>query len=141
MGDSGERSVHDNVVYAYAVDCEGARVVLHTEFQDREPREWTDVVFRGVVGHHFQYALAGNVLCDVVEEELDAFVQDNARLLAQSWRHGWPEVEYRGELGRLPEVLRERHVRAYRVQASHGLGGWVLAEGCERVGREARAGV
>ncbi len=47
-----ETSIHDNIVYAFSVDCEGRRLVLHTAFRDREPQEFTDVNFRDVVAHH-----------------------------------------------------------------------------------------
>ena len=60
-----EPSVHDNFVYAYSVDCEGRRLVLHTAFRDRPPQEFTDVVFRDVVAHHFEHVLPGNILFDV----------------------------------------------------------------------------
>jgi len=43
-----ERSVHDNNVYAYAVECERQRIVLYTTFRDGDAEEYTDVTFTGV---------------------------------------------------------------------------------------------
>jgi hypothetical protein len=128
-------SVHDNFVYAYSVDCEGRRLVLHTAFRDREPHEFTDVIFRDVVAHLFEHALPGNILFDVEEVDVAAVVRENERLLADSWRYGWPPVEYRGNLDALIEALKVSAVRAYAIGSSYGLSGWVLAGSCERVAR------
>jgi hypothetical protein len=134
-------SVHDNFVYAYSVDCEGRRLVLHTTFRDREPPEFTDIVFRDVVAHHFEHVLPGNILFDVVEADVAAVVRDNERLLAESWRYGWPPVEYRGDLNALVEALKASSVRAYTIDSSCGLSGWVLAGACERLSRDEAARV
>ncbi len=136
-----ELSVHDNFVYAYSVDCEGRRVVLHTVFRDREPQEFTDVIFGDVVAHHFEHALPGNILFDVEEVNIAVVVQENKRLLTDSWRYGWPPVEYNGDLAVLVKALQAASVRAYSISSSYGLSGWILAGACERISRSERARV
>jgi hypothetical protein len=128
-------SVHDNIVYAYSIDCEARRLVLHTTFRDREPPEFTDVIFREVVAHHFARVLPGNILFDVEESDVAALVRENERLFADSWRYGWPPVEYDGDLNALVEALRTASVRAFSIGSSYGLSGWVLAGSCEAVSR------
>ncbi len=81
-----ETSIHDNNVYAYTVDCEGQKLVLHTEYLDREPHAFTDVVFCNLVAHHLEYVLRGNILFDVKEVELGSMVSENAGLFERSWR-------------------------------------------------------
>jgi len=127
--------MHDNFVYAYSVDCEGRRLTPHTAFRDREPHEFTDVIFRDVVAHHFEHVLPGNILFDVEEADVAGVVRENAGLLADSWRYGWPPVEYRGNLDVLVESLKASSVRAYAIGSSYGLSGWVFAGSCERVSR------
>ncbi len=134
-----EPSVHDNIVYAYSVDCDGRRLVLHTAFRDREPHEFTDIVFRGVVAHHFANVLQGNILFDVEEAEVGSFVRENEQLLAESWRYGWPPLAYNGDLNALVEALKAAAVRAYSISSSYGLSGWVLAASCERITRAEQA--
>ena len=128
-------SVHDNLVYAYSVDCKGRRLVLHTAFRGRDPHEFTDVVFRDVVAHHFEHVLPGNILFDVEEADVAALVRENQPLFADSWRHGWPPVEYRGDVDALVVALKAASVRGYSISSSYGLSGWVLAGACERVVR------
>jgi hypothetical protein len=130
-----ELSIHDNVVYAYTVDCEGRRLVLHTAFRDGEPIEYTDVVFRDVLAHHFEHVLAGNILFGIEESEIAMLVQENKDLFANSWRYGWPPVEYNGDLNGLVDALRTVSTRAFTIESSYGLSGWVLASGYERVSR------
>src|SRR5262245_26150291 len=130
-----EPSVHDNFVYAYTVDCEGRRLVLHTAFRDHEPQEFTDVIFREVIAHHFEHVLSGNILFDVELYDVAALVRENEQLLADSWRYGWPPVEYDGDLDALVEALRAASVQAHLVRSSYGLSGWILAGSCDRVSR------
>jgi hypothetical protein len=132
-------SVHDNFVYAYFVDCEGQRLILHTMFRDREPYEYTDVIFRGLIAHYFEHVLPGNILNAVEEVESATIVDQYATVFAESWRWAWPFFEYRGDVVSLKERLREQAIRGFLVMSSYGLDGWVLAESCERVPRESPA--
>jgi len=131
-------SVHDNSVYAYTVDCQGCRLTLHTEYRHHE---FTDVVFRDVLAHQFEHVLQGNILFDIQETDVAAFVAENKGLLAESWRYGWPPVEYHGDLDVLTALLKGSSVRAYTIGSSYGLSGWVLAGSCERVRRSEQASV
>jgi hypothetical protein len=130
------RSVHDNHVYAISIALEVERLILHTVFRDREPVEYTDVTFSGVVAHNFRHALRGNILFDVTEGEVQSLIHAEAELLKESWRYGWPEVEYKGDLDRLIEALRNKSIRAYSIDSSYGLSGWVLAVDCHRIPRD-----
>jgi len=77
-------SVHDNWVYAQAVDHERCRVVLHTVYPHVEPPDFTDIVFDGVTAIHFELPLfsrgpyPANVLFDAQEaparEVLEAYL-------------------------------------------------------------------
>jgi len=130
-----ERSVHDNMLVSYMVDCQNLSITLHTIFQDKEPWEYTDVIFTGVVGHQFHHVLECNILFDVTEVSSQKIVTEHQTLLADSWKWGWPAVEYEGDLERLNAALVERKIKGYLVQSSFGCHGWVLAEKCERISR------
>lgn len=125
-------------MYGYTVDCDERRLVLHTAFRNHEPSEFTDVVFREVIAHHFEHVLPGNILFDIEEPDVAEFVQRNAEVFADSWRFGWPPVTYGGDLSRLTEALKSASVRAYLIGSSYGLSGWVLAGSCQRVRRDGR---
>jgi hypothetical protein len=51
---------------------------LHTVFRDREPHEFTDIIFHDVMAHHFEHVLPGNILFDV--EEADVQLNRSARI-------------------------------------------------------------
>jgi len=44
-----EISVHDNHLIAYTVLAKEKKIILQTEFRDREPHELTEVVFEDVL--------------------------------------------------------------------------------------------
>ena len=137
MSDAGERSVHDNNVYAYAVLCERRRIVLHTEYRDGSVEEYTDVVFTGVVAHHFERVLEGNILFDIEEVDPEYVVTEWAELFARQKNYGWPRIEY-AEPQDLVAALRQDGVMGYEIGSSYGLCGWVLATKLDVVRRAAR---
>lgn len=114
---------------------------MHTAFRGREPHEFTDVIFREVVAHHFEHTLPGNILFDVGEAEIDTVVRANAGIFGESWRYGWPPFEYGGDLNLLVAALKAASVRAYSIDSSYGMSGWVLAGNCERLSRDVAAKV
>jgi hypothetical protein len=132
-------SVHDNDVYGYTVDCRQRRLTLYTEYFDGNKHELTDVIFAGVVAHHFENVLSGNVLFDVEEVATKVLISENAELLLESWRYGWPPVEYDGNLDLLEAALQAASIRAFAIRSSHGLSGWVLAASCVRTPRAKKA--
>ena len=136
---SSEISVHDNVIYAYQVDCEGRRLILHTVFEDREPNEFTDVVFGNTIAHYFEHVLPGNILFDIEEVEVGAFVRDREEIFVDSRRYGWPPIEFDGDIESLVASLQATSAHAYLVNSSYGMSGWVLAGSCERLSRAGRA--
>jgi hypothetical protein len=121
-----EQSIHDNNVYAYAVHCEQRRIVLHTEYRDGRAEEYTDVVFSGVVAHHFESPLSGNILFDITQVEPGHIVQTWSDLFDRQKNHGWPAIEY-DKPQELISILVGMGVRGYEIGSSYGLSGWVLA--------------
>jgi hypothetical protein len=130
-----KRSIHDNFVTSYIVDCEGRRITLHTVYRDREPFEYTDVVFRDVFAHRFEYGLEGNILFDVEEVDVAGIVQGEADLFAKSWRYGWPPFEYKGDLAELVRSMEAASAHAFALNSSYGLSGWVIARSFEAVAK------
>jgi hypothetical protein len=132
-----EQSVHDNNVYAYAVLCEQRRIVLHTQYRDGSPEEYTDVVFEGVVAHHFEDVLEGNIRFGIDEVDPEHVVRGWADLFGRRRNYGWPRVPY-PDPQELVAVLRRDGVKGYEIGSSYGLCGWVLATTMDVVGRPAK---
>jgi hypothetical protein len=126
-----ERSVHDNNVYAYLVDCAGRRIVMHTEYRGTGEPEFTDVVFTGVLAHHFTDVMRGNILFDITEIDIDRVVADWASIFSARKQFGWPEGIVYSRPEELPALLRQSSVNAYWIHSSYGIDGWVLAEEVE----------
>jgi hypothetical protein len=128
-------SVHDNYVYAYVVDCEHRRLILHTSYPVGDTQEYTDAVFIGVVAHFFEYVLRGNILNAIQEITIESLIEQNAELFKDTWRYAWPILQYKGDLGILQNWLHDHSIHAFDVISSYGLSGWVLAESSELVAR------
>lgn len=133
-----ERSLHDNNVYAYVVHCEGRRIVSHTEYRYGGAEEFTDVTFTGVVAHHFECVLPGNILFDITEVEPAEIVNGSAELFARRKDDGWPAIEYR-EPQELALILKQQGIKGFEISSSYGLSGWVLAARMEVAERAARS--
>jgi hypothetical protein len=141
--------VHDNWLYAHTVDHERCRVVLHTVYPHVEPPdapEWTDVVFDGVVVHHFQELRCGAgpdpacVLFDVGEADALEVLGRYADLLARCRNYGWP-VPGCTDLDDLVVRLTAGGARCFEVRGVCGIEGFVFAASMELHRRASRAEV
>jgi hypothetical protein len=132
-------SVHDNIVYAYSVDCENRRIVLHTRFPTDASEEFTDVIFTGVIAHHFQNVLSGNILFDVTEVPLRQIVEDWADLFAAEKNQCWPDGIHYSDAGDLIGIFEGRSAHGFAISSSYGMSGWVIAGAMERKERSRRA--
>jgi hypothetical protein len=71
-------SIHDNHLVSYEVQCETRTITLRTEYRDREPTEYTNVVFGGVKGHHFQNDTFGNIISMCQTSPSSSFLENTA---------------------------------------------------------------
>ena len=132
-------SVHDNNIYAYSVLAENRQIILHTEFNEKSPAEYTDVLFSGVVAHHFECSLQGNIVFDIDEVDVKAVLEEYAPLFQRLKNYGWPIFEPARFFKTLSGILRERGTHAYMVNSSLGLSGFVFASSVEYRQRESKA--
>ena len=137
-------SVHDNFVYAQAVDYGHGRIVLHTVYADAEPHEYTDVVFDGVLACHLEQEQFGrspygaNILFDVKEAELKNTLGQYGELLARTKNYAWPILEYE-TVEDLVKKLTASGAKCFEVHSSFGLCGFVIATSLEIRPRKSRA--
>jgi hypothetical protein len=139
-------SVHDNWVYAQAVDHQRCMIVLHTVFPHVDPPEYTDIVFEGVVVHHFEQQKVGggphpaNVLFDAEESEPTFILGQYTELLARTKNYGWPVLKYDG-IENLVSQLTASGAKCFEVHCTCGLHGFVFAGSMEFRRRQSRAEV
>jgi len=130
-----EISVHDNRLIAYHVLAKECRIVLETEFRDRAPHEYTDVVFEDVLAYHFENDLFGTIIFDIEEVDLNALLKEHAQMFELGWRQGWP----RGWDSRKEDIesfTQRLEVRAFDLSSSYGMSGWVIAKRMIKIKKE-----
>jgi len=131
------RSIDGSTVYAIAVECEHRRIVLFSEYHDEERCEYTDVVFSDVVAHWFDHVLPGNVLFGIYDWDLDQLVQHEWERFDAGRARGWPPLEF-ADQAELLAALRDERCKAFNVDSSYGMTGWVVARAMTLVPRERR---
>jgi len=121
-------SIHDNVIYAQAIDYHAGRIVLYTQ---SSLDEYTNAVFEGVVTHHFEQQSLGApspqaVLFDITAEDPESTLRSYRPLLERTKNYGWPGPNYES-LSELASKLTEGGARCYQVQGQCGIDGFVFA--------------
>jgi hypothetical protein len=121
-------SIHDNQIISYEVHCENRTITLRTEYrEENKPTEFTNVLFEGVQGYHFENDAFGNLIFDVTnfpaEEFLKEYGTEISDLRRKNGRPTWAE-----DLITVPRYMRENGIRAFILSSSLGLSGWVLAK-------------
>ena len=118
-------SVHDNRLLSYTVNCREREIILHTAFLDREPHEYTDVVFSGVAAYRFEGDNFSTIIFDVSEVELEDIYTRQREVFANAKNYGWPTPYDSAE--ELLRGLRAENVKGFVINSSYGLDGWVWA--------------
>ena len=121
-----EISIHDNHLVAYTVLAKEKRIIIQTEFRDREPHESTDVIFDDVVAYHFENDLFGTIIFDIEEVDLAALLKEHAAMFEEGWRYGWPRG-WQKEKEEIEAFARRLEMRAFELSSSYGMSGWVIA--------------
>jgi len=126
------RSIHDNHLVSYEVDGVAKRIVLHTEYAyGEEPFVKTDVVFEGVLDHHFRNAILPSIVFDVEEVEVQAILTRDKALINEGHKiGGWPSFWRESNDGVL-EAISNSGCKMFEISSSYGLDGWVAAIACE----------
>src|SRR5439155_16532339 len=113
-----ELSVHDNILYGYTVvaDQNQSRsytITLYTEFLDSPPAEYTNVVFTGVVAHHFESELPNSILFDIEETDLERTYIDDQELFERLKNYGWPYIYTTSD--ELFVTLKAKQIKAFTI--------------------------
>jgi len=120
-------SVHDNRLISYCVLSETHEIRMHTIYEDREPYEYTDVVFSGVVAYYFEQDTFKTILFDIEEEDIARIYDSNRDRFAAGQNYGWPGMWNKSEQTAL-EYLASLGVKGFTLSSVCGMSGWVLAK-------------
>jgi hypothetical protein len=136
-------SVHDNLLYAQIIDHDRCRITLHTVYPHATPVEFTDVVFDGVVVHHFEQQKCDGDASSCVLFEVEAvdprrILNEYTDLLARTKKYSWPIASYSG-LDDLAAQLTSAGTKCFEVHGVCGIQGFVFAASMELRQRPARA--
>jgi hypothetical protein len=127
-------SVHDNSCSGYRFDGEARRLTLETEYPEGCGREGkTDVTFEGVWCHHLESVQHGNIIFDIEVVDLSQLEQEFHGVFERLKNHGWPRLETKQDS--LPAIIERHQLKAYRIQSSYGMEGFVIAQSVRQVDR------
>lgn len=123
------RSVHDNRLVSYEVQCEARSITLRTEYREQnQPTEFTNVIFEGVQGYSFQNDAFGNIIFDVESVSVETLLTHFGAEIAESHRTGGSPGPWAANLASAPEYLSKSGIKGFFLSSSYGLSGWVLAK-------------
>jgi len=134
-----ESSIHDNFLVSYEVLCEKREIRLRTEFRDRSPVEYTDVIFRGVEAYHLHGDNFQNIVFDITETSVEDILTEDSERFEEGRNYGWPGMWNDSETA-MRAYLLERGVRGFSISSSFGMSGWIIAESMERISKNGPPG-
>jgi hypothetical protein len=123
-------SIHDNLLVSYEVQCEKRTITLRTEYRiENKATEFTNVLFEGVEAYRFDNDAFGNIIFDLATIPLEQFLVENGAEMSELKRmNGSPT--WADDLLSARPYLDERGIKAFYLNASLGLSGWVVAKEC-----------
>ncbi len=105
-----------------------AVITLRTEHRvANRPTEFTNVIFEGVQGHHFENDAFGNIILGVETVSVKNLLTEFGSEISESYRMAGSPGPWAADLSSAPDYLRERGIKGFTISSSYGLSGWVLA--------------
>lgn len=120
-------SVHDSFILSVYNQLEDQTLTIISHYRDEEiPEPYLRSEFRGVVAHHFQHVHAPSILFDIEETDVGYILSKHHALFEEGLKYSWP---YHGleTISEIQQRLRAESINGYQIEASCGLGGFVLA--------------
>ena len=122
------RSIHDNMLVSYEIECEARTITLRTEKRSEgKPTERTNVLFVGVEGYNFENDAFGNIIFGLEEIPLEQLFSDYGQEIAESYHMAGSPGPWAANLSSAASVLHNKAIKAFVLSSSYGLSGWVLA--------------
>ncbi|MCG1027115.1 hypothetical protein J5S49_02270 [Virgibacillus halodenitrificans] len=116
-------TIHDSKILNYQIDFESLKIKVKVV---TEKEKQVKILFEDFFAFHFEDQLPDSILLDIVEGDVNSFALDNRELLDKSKDYSWPmDYEYVEEM---INYIKENSYKYYKVQASYGLNGWILAK-------------
>lgn len=116
-------SIHDGVIIGYSVSFLENELILDIE---TVTNEIVTVSFENYLAHDFLHVMAGSILFDIDEADLNTFLVENREQFENFKLYTWP-ILY-GNTNELEQELQNHNYKCYVISASLGLTGYVFAK-------------
>ncbi len=116
-------SIHDGVIIGYSASFLENELTLDIE---TVTDEIVTVTFEKYLAHDFRHVMAGSILFDIDEVDLNTFFVENREQFENFKLYAWPI--WHGNTNELEQVLQKENYKCYVICASLGLTGYVFAK-------------
>ncbi len=125
--------IHDSEVVAYLFDSRSEELVLSLAPGTGSATGDFRLIFGGVVAHQFLYPQLPSVVMGLVEMSVEELLRrEEANLEEGNRLCGWPGGWYASLESGLAYCL-SYGIRAFEIEQSYGMSGWVLAKSIRRL--------
>lgn len=116
-------SIHDGVIIGYSVSFLENELILDIELV---ADGIVTVTFENYLAHNFHYVMAGSILFDIDEVDLNTFFVENREQFENNKLYAWPI--WFGNTNELEQDLQKDNYKCYVISTSLGLTGYVFAK-------------
>lgn len=123
--------VHDSLLVGYSVNSETQTLVLSLQPHHGAAPTPFNVLFHGVVAHHFDAPLLPAILAQIIPVSAEWLITDQWQCIERGFKAvGWPGpwADTRANATRFAQTS---NVQGFQIESSYGLSGWVLARSAE----------
>lgn len=116
-------SIHDGLIIGYSVSF--LEHELNLDIQTVTD-EIVSVTFENYLAHDFNHVMAGSILFDIDEVDLNTFLIESSKQFNNYKSYNWP-IGY-SNITELEQDLKKEDYKYYVISASLGLNGYVFAK-------------
>ena len=116
-------SLHDNQLLAYEVSCALRQIKLYVK--SSAATRW--IAFQRVEGYQFENDAFGNIIDSFGELTMEQFFAEYGSRIAEAFRIAGAPGPWAADIESAPLKLVDNGIRAFVINSSYGLSGWILA--------------
>ncbi|MEQ1545353.1 hypothetical protein [Methyloglobulus sp.] len=116
------KNFHDFDIYKYEVNCEIKEITLN--LSEHHGERTGVVIFKNVLGHHFEHTLVGNIVLEFEEYDASLFYKTFSNEIEKYQNYGLSLASKNSE--EFVSESEQKKLKLIVISSSYGMSGWVI---------------
>ena len=122
------RSIHDNYIIGYQVDCVKHEIIFQTEYRAKdESYECTNIIFDGVIAYFLLGDNFSSIILSIDEVSINQILEEYKSEFAEGEKYCWPGA-WNTSIETSLEYISQQNVKGWDIFSAYGMAGFIIGK-------------